>query len=265
MVASPSSAGGSDLLCRLGHAVRQSRQAAGFSRRALSERSGVSTRYLAQLEAGLGNISLLRLEDLSRALDVPLLHLLSAPTGPARTRIALLGLRGAGKSTIGLVLAKRLRIPFIEIDALIEEAAGLSLGQIFELHGERYFRGLEKETLERFLAGGKPGVLATGGGLVTDPDTYALLRATCTTIWLSARAEDHYARVLAQGDRRPMADHPQARAELRALLASRRALYELANLRIDTSKKNIPDTVAEIVANLQRPRRAGPAQRDTNL
>ena len=153
------------------------------------------------------------------------------------------------------------RILFVGLVA----TAWLSLGQIFELHGERYFRGLEKETLERFLAGGKPGVLATGGGLVTDPETYALLRATCTTIWLSARAEDHYARVLAQGDRRPMAEHPQARAELRALLASRRALYELANLRIDTSKKNIPDTVAAIVANLQRPRRAGPAHRDTNL
>ena len=219
-----------------------------MSRRALSERSGVSVRYLARLEGGTGNISLLRLDAIAVALGVPLLYLLSAPAGPTALRVALLGLRGAGKSTIGAALARRLHVPFLELDTLIEESAGLPLGQIFELHGERHFRRLERETLARFLSGASPAVLATGGGLVTDSDTYALLRGACTTVWLAARAEDHYARVVAQGDRRPMADNPHAMAELRALLSSRRDLYELADLRIDTSAVDVPTAVRAILA-----------------
>jgi len=240
----------SNLLDRVGRVVRAERQSVGLSRRVLSERSGVSVRFLAQLEGGTGNISILRLEALAMALGVPLLHLLSAPAGPISLRIALLGLRGAGKSTIGAALARRLRVPFMELDTLIEETAGLSLGQIFELHGERHFRRLERETLARFLSSASPAVLATGGGLVTDSDTYALLRAACTTVWLAARAEDHHARVVAQGDRRPMADHPHAMAELRALLSSRRGLYELADLRIDTSAVDVRTAVRTILARL---------------
>ncbi len=245
--------GRSDLLRRVGRVVLRTRNHAGLSRRALSERSGVSSRFLAQLEAGTGNISLLRLEQVAMALGVPLLQIFSAPAADDALRIALLGLRGAGKSTVGQSLARRLRVPFIELDALIEEAAGLSLGQIFELHGEGYFRRLERETLARFLSAGRPAILATGGGLVADPDTYALLRSTCTTVWLSARAEDHYARVLAQGDRRPMADHPHAMAELRALLVSRQGLYEMAELRVDTSAMTVRAAVAAILADLGRP------------
>jgi XRE family aerobic/anaerobic benzoate catabolism transcriptional regulator len=248
--ATTSGNGGSDLLRRVGRVVRLVRQSAGLSRRALSERSGVSVRFLAQIEGGTGNISLLRLEALASALGVPLLYLLSAPVGPGALRIALLGLRGAGKSTIGAALARRLRIPFVELDTLVEETAGLPLGQIFELHGERHFRRLERETLARFLAGASPGILATGGGLVTDSDTYALLRSSCITIWLSAEAEDHYARVVAQGDRRPMADHPHAMAELRALLSSRRDLYELADLRIDTSAGDVRTAVGSVLTAL---------------
>ena len=240
----------SDLLCRVGRVVRSEREAAGLSRRALSGRSGVSARFLAQLEGGTGNISLLRLEQLALSLGVSLLHLLSAPAGPASLRVALLGLRGAGKSTIGAALARRLRIPFVELDSLIEEAGGLPLGQIFELHGERHFRRLEREALARFLSGATPSVLATGGGLVTDFDTYSLLRGACTTVWLAARAEDHYARVLAQGDRRPMANHPHAMAELTALLSSRRDLYELADLRVDTSAVDVRTAVRSILAEL---------------
>ena len=247
--------GRSDLLRRVGRVVLQTRHDAGLSRRALSERCGVSSRFLAQLEAGTGNISLLRLERVATALDVPLLQILSTPSSEGARRIALLGLRGAGKSTVGKGLARRLRLPFIELDALIEAAAGLSLGQIFELHGERYFRRLERETLARFLSAGQAAVLATGGGLVADPDTYALLRSTCTTVWLSARAEDHYSRVLAQGDRRPMADHPHAMAELQALLVSRQGLYEMADMRVDTSAMGARAAVAAIVAELRPPRR----------
>jgi XRE family aerobic/anaerobic benzoate catabolism transcriptional regulator len=257
----------SDLLRRVGRVIRSAREAAGLSRRALSGRSGVSVRFLAQLEGGTGNISLLRLERLAGALGVPLLYLLSAPAGPAATRVALLGLRGAGKSTIGATLARKLRVPFVELDTLIEETAGLPIGQIFELHGERHFRRLERETLASFLSGATPAVLATGGGLVTDSDTYALLRGACTTIWLAARAEDHYARVVAQGDRRPMADHPHAMAELRALLSSRQNLYELADLRIDTSAVDVRTAVRSILAELPggvkprtAPRRPPPAR-----
>jgi len=260
-VANASGVDRSDLLDRVGRVVRAERLSAGLSRRVLSERSGVSVRFLAQLEGGTGNISLLRLEALAMALDVSLLHLLSAPAGPTSLRVALLGLRGAGKSTIGAALARRLRVPFMELDTLIEEAAGLPLGQIFELHGERHFRRLERETLARFLSGSSPAVLATGGGLVTDSDTYSLLRATCMTIWLAARAEDHYARVVAQGDRRPMVDHPHAMAELRALLSSRRGLYELADLRIDTSTVDVRTAVRTILARLAEQAKGGASRR----
>jgi XRE family aerobic/anaerobic benzoate catabolism transcriptional regulator len=216
--------------------VRGERHARGLTRRALAERSGVSERFLAQIESGRGNVSLLRLEDLARALDVPMVRLLSAPESTSGPRVALIGLRGAGKSTIGPRLARRLKVPFVELDALVEKAAGLPAGQIFELHGERYFRRLEREVLSRLAADGEPVVLAAGGGLVTDPETYALLRSAFTTVWLSATPEDHYRRVLAQGDRRPMAGNPDAMAELRAMLTVRRPLYELASLRVDTSR-----------------------------
>jgi XRE family aerobic/anaerobic benzoate catabolism transcriptional regulator len=230
------------------------------SRRALSERSGVSERFLAQIESGHGNVSLLRLEDLAQALEVPLERLLAAPqaahAGPSPgPRVALIGLRGAGKSTIGRRLARRLKVPFVELDARVEEAAGMPAGQIFELHGERYFRRLEREVLSRHISAGRPCVLAAGGGLVTNPETYALLRASFTTVWLSAEPEDHYRRVLAQGDGRPMAGNPDAMAELRALLVARRPLYEMANLSVDTSRVSVSVAVRSISAAVGQERR----------
>ena len=241
----------SDLLRRVGHTVHQIRRERGLSRRALAERSGVSARFLAQLESGTANISILRLDQLARALDVPLLQLLATRATREKLRVALLGLRGAGKSTIGPRLARRLGIPFLELDALIEEAGGLPSGQIFELHGERYFRRLERETVSRLVSESPMAVVATGGGLVTDPETFALLRETCTTVWLAAEPEDHYARVLAQGDRRPMADNPHAMADLRALLAARQPLYALADLKVDTSTTPLSDAVDTIAQYLQ--------------
>ena len=208
----------------------------------------MSERFLAQIESGSGNISLLRLADLAGALRLPIVRLLAVSGTKAGPRVALIGLRGAGKSTIGPRLARRLKIPFVELDALVEEAAGMPAGQIFELHGERYFRRLEREVLSRLTAGDAPVVLAVGGGLVTDPETFNLLRATCTTVWLSAEPEDHYSRVLTQGDRRPMGDNPDAMAELRALLAARRPLYEMADLHIDTSKFSATQAASDIVS-----------------
>ncbi|MBI4575216.1 MAG: helix-turn-helix domain-containing protein, partial [Planctomycetes bacterium] len=231
-------AGWEDRLLRgVGSALRARREAADLSRRELAERSGVSERFIAQIEAGRGNASLLRLAELARALGVPLAEWVSLapPAGHAGRRVALLGLRGAGKSTVGPRLARRLRLPFLELDHLAEEAAGLPLAQVFEIHGEPHFRVLEREVLEGLLAGRRGFVLATGGGIVGEPATWRLLEAGCRTVWLRARPEDHYERVLAQGDRRPMAQRPRAMAELRALLEAREALYARAELVVDTS------------------------------
>ena len=235
-----------DLLDRVGGAVRSWRQSRGLSRRALEESSGVSVRFLAQIEAGTANVSLCRLDDVAHALGVSLARLLEGPPRENGQRLALLGLRGAGKSTIGARLAPRLNVPFVELDALVEEAAGLPLGPIFEMHGEPYFRRLERETLNRLLAAPGSVVLATGGGLVTEAETYSLLRERCTTVWLSATPEDHYNRVLAQGDRRPMGDNPHAMVELHALLAARQPLYEQADLSVDTSSLTVDEAVAFI-------------------
>ena len=181
--------GGRDVLKSLGRSVRHWRRQRGYSRRELSSSSGLSARFLADLEAGRGNISLRRLDDLARALGVPLVRLLETDRTSGSPRLALVGLRGAGKSTIGPLLARRLDVPFVELDTLIEEAAGLPAAQIFEIHGESYFRRLERETLRRFLAEAGPFILATGGGLVAEPETLALLQEGTRTVWLSAAPE----------------------------------------------------------------------------
>jgi XRE family aerobic/anaerobic benzoate catabolism transcriptional regulator len=251
----------------------------------LAARAGVSQRFLAQVEAGEANVSLLRLQEIAQALDLELVQLLASGAGspgtpdpghpvdlapllrdrskseleevrdwlaarfsrPKGPLVALLGLRGAGKTTVGERLARRLRVPFFELDALIEGAVGLTLGQIFELQGDAFYRRLERETLARFLATTPAGVLATGGGIVNDPESFGLLRRRCTTVWLQARPELHWQRVVRQGDRRPMQGNPEAMQELRALLASRAPLYALADLSLDTSGRT-PSAVAALLA-----------------
>jgi XRE family aerobic/anaerobic benzoate catabolism transcriptional regulator len=235
-----------DFLVTLGRHARAQRLARGLTLREVAERSGVSQRFLVQLEAGTGNISVRRLADVAAALGTTASALLSADHADRPPVIALLGLRGAGKTTIGKRLARRRRVPFIELDRRIEQAADLSLGEIFALHGEDYYRRLEREVLGAVLAEGKPIVLATGGGLVASADTYALLRRSATTVWLRATPEDHWNRVVRQGDRRPMADHPQAMADLRALLARREPLYALADHTVDTSTATVEQVVAAV-------------------
>ena len=239
------------LLVALGQRARAERQSRGWTLRQIADRSGVSARFLVQLEAGQANISVRRLADVARALETTPAILLTIRESPVRPVIALLGLRGAGKTTIGRRLAKRRRVPFVELDRRVEEAADLSLGELFTLHGEDYYRRLEREVLENVLREGRAMVLATGGGIVTAPDTYALLRRSAVTIWLRATPEDHWNRVVRQGDRRPMADHPQAMADLRTLLATREALYALADHTIDTAGVKVDKVVEAIEARVQ--------------
>jgi len=234
------------LLESVGTAVRDQRERRGWSRRELAEHSGVSERFLAQLEVGEGNISLRRFADVARALGTTPAALLAPAETAARARpIALLGVRGAGKSTVGAQLAKKLGARFVEVDREIEEAAGLPLGEVFAVHGEAYYRRVEREVLTRLLADPAPAVLATGGSIVNDPTNYALLRTRALTIWLRASAEEHWSRVVAQGDQRPMAGNAHAFAELRALLAARGKLYARAEHVIETTGRTVRQVVAE--------------------
>lgn len=234
------------LLQLVGRRVREGRASRNWTRRELAERSGVSVRFLVQLEAGRANISVRRLADLARALDRSPADLLDARDETPAQVIALLGLRGAGKTTIGRRLARRLRVPFVELDRKIEQAADLSLDELFSLYGEAYYRRLERDTLVEVLAERRPMVLATGGGIVTAPETFDLLRRSALTVWLRASPEDHWNRVVGQGDRRPMADHPQAMADLRALLATRQPLYATADFTVETSGKRIDRVIEEV-------------------
>jgi len=200
----------------------------------LAELSELSERFLAQLEAGSGNISLLRFARVAEALEVTPASLLT-PEEPPGESIALLGVRGAGKSTIGAAIAASLGRSFVEIDQRIEEAASLSLAEIFELHGEAYYRRIEREVLARILANKTPQVLATGGSIVNHAENWSVLASQTTTVWLKAQPEDHWERVIRQGDKRPMAENPHAFAELRALLVARAPLYDRADITIETS------------------------------
>jgi XRE family aerobic/anaerobic benzoate catabolism transcriptional regulator len=239
----------------LGECVRRRRESLGLTQRELAARSGLSLRFLAQLEAGEGNISLKRFAQLAQALGASASSLLAeaeaaAPGAgggvAAEPRIALVGLRGAGKSTIGQRLAERLGVPFVELDTRVEAAAQLPLAQIFELHGEAYYRRLERETLAKVLAELPACVIAAGGSIVNDRDTWRLLREHAITVWLRARPEDHWNRVIQQGDERPMRKNPHAFAELRALLAAREPLYATAHHVVDTSALGVEGAVAAI-------------------
>jgi XRE family aerobic/anaerobic benzoate catabolism transcriptional regulator len=249
------------LLRSLGAAVRARRNDLGLTMRALAKRAGVSERFLVQLENGEGNISVARLEDVAEGLTTTGAELLAAASGAGRAEVtpgivALVGLRGAGKSSIGAAAASQLGVPFVELDELIVREAQMTLSTIFEIHGERYYRGVEREVLRRLLDAGKPMVIATGGSIVTDAETWGLLRSRAETVWLKATPHDHWARVVAQGDVRPMRDRPRAMNELQALLTRREPLYELADAVVDTAGRPL-EAVVDDVLELGRRSAAG--------
>ncbi len=243
----------SRLLERLGKRLRERRDERALSRRELAEISGLSERFLGLLEGGKTNVSVTRLDELARALGTNAAALLDDPAeeplkaSQRRTIVALLGLRGAGKSAIGGRASVRLGIPFVELDNLVAERAGMSLNEIFEMRGAETYRKLEREALEALFSSPKSLIVATGGGLVTEHATYALLRERATTVWLRAKPEDHWNRVVAQGDPRPMAHRTGAMKELRSLLRARRALYEKADFAVDTSKLGLTRSVDRVV------------------
>lgn len=262
-------------LAAIGDRVRESRARRGISRRVLARDSGVSERYLASLESGRGNVSILLLKQIAQAMGVPveqlarsspeapgevalLMHWLSRLTAPeirrasemlrrafdaggaARMRrVALIGLRGAGKTTLGRMIAAKRRVPFIELDREIELAAGASLAELFLLYGQAAYRRHERRALEALLLRDEPMVIATGGSIVSEPETFDLLLSTCQVVWLKAKPEEHMARVIAQGDQRPMAGSSEAMEDLKRILAGRDLLYRKADAIVDTSGKSI--------------------------
>jgi XRE family aerobic/anaerobic benzoate catabolism transcriptional regulator len=271
------------LLQRLGAKVRALRNEANLTIKELANRAGLSLRFVNQLEAGQGNISVAGLARVAAALHTPLPELIppvnedksiraelwrlfrnssdedlqsfhqwfTQRNGAASRRfVALIGLRGAGKSTVGARLAKKLKMEFVELDSRVEQAAGMSLGEIFSMHGEEYYRRLELQALLTLFNESLGCVLATGGSLVTYAESWSLVKQNCYTIWLQAKPEEHMTRVLRQGDTRPMKDNPSAMNELKALLARREPLYAEAKTIVKTSDKTPNEIVEQITQTL---------------
>ena len=240
------------ILRRLAERLRGRRLELALTLKELAARAGVSQRFLVSVEAAKGNISVVKLDQVARALDTTPAALLAEehPVGVAGPRsglVALLGLRGAGKSSIGAAAADRLDLPFIELDTWVVDRAGMELASIFELHGQDYYRRLERRALDELVASPRAAIVATGGSIVTSHDTFGLLKKHTTTIWLSATPEDHWDRVVAQGDARPMANRAGAMEELRSILRARRALYERADHVVDTTALGLERSIAAVV------------------
>jgi XRE family aerobic/anaerobic benzoate catabolism transcriptional regulator len=244
------------MLQDLAATIRELRKDRSWSRRVLADRAQVSERFLAEIEAGRANPSLLKLGELARALGTTVDALIcerpaANPAAEKRAVVALLGLRGAGKSTVGPKLAAAMGLPFVELDHRIEASQGLRLQEMFELHGEAYYRRAERRELEQLLASGEVMVLAVGGGLVTEPETFDVLKDRAHTVWLQAAPEDHWTRVVAQGDTRPMADDDKAFAHLCAILTEREKLYQEAQMTVNTSQHDVDEITDQLALRFQ--------------
>ena len=233
------------LLILLGKRVRQLRKQQKRTAQSVAESAGLSPRFFAQLEAGKANISIGRLSDLAHALDISLSDLVDFEPEIPRS-IALLGLRGAGKSTLGPLLASAHGLRFVELDQEIEEKAGLALTEIFTLHGESYYRRMERDCLNELLDGPEPVVMALSGGVVQNGKAFGRIKRDCVTIWLRAKAQDYIERVIAQGDYRPVANRANAMGELESLVDSRKPFYSEAQITIDTSGSS-PEESLEVL------------------
>ena len=276
-------------LVEIGRLVRVGRAKRGMTRRQLAHRSGASERYLAQIESGHGNPSIIMLKSIAEALDVPLIELLprsstgtaalaplldllgrmplselpaitdmierraTADLAPDRARrIALVGLRGAGKSTLGARLAAHLRCPFIELNRMVEQDYGASIPDLIEMAGLATFRRYERSCLERVIAEHDATVIATAGGIVSDAETYALLLRRTHTVWIKARPDEHMGREMKQGDFSPMAKNREAMADLIAILDARRADYARAQAELDTSGDTVEESLRKLVRIVNR-------------
>src|SRR5215831_258213 len=274
-----------EFLAMLGQRVRAIREQRGMVRKTLSRQAQVSERYLAALEGGEGNASVVLLRRVAAALGVRLVDLLDAgelsaeqrslhrfiealppgrhaealqhlthtfgqDTAVRRKRITLIGLRGAGKTTLGGALGRFLRRPFVELDREIEREAGIALAEVFLLYGQAGYRRIERRCLERMIQAQENIVLEVGGGIVSEPETYDLLRLNCFTVWVKASPDEHMSRVLAQGDLRPMAGHAEAMEDLRKILASREPLYARADVTLDTSGRGVQESFDSLRALL---------------
>jgi XRE family aerobic/anaerobic benzoate catabolism transcriptional regulator len=284
----------SGFLEQLGQRVRTMRALRGMSRKVLAKVSGISERYIAQLEAGRGNVSIVLLRRVAGAMGAHLEDLIpsgdhapdwqvirdllrkATPAQIAQAKdmlaghgaasshasfcgIALIGLRGAGKSTLGKILAKRIGWNFVELNKEIEAQNGLSVAEIIALYGQEGFRRMEQAALNQLLARKELMVLATGGGIVSEPLTFELILSSFYTIWIKAEPEEHMGRVRKQGDLRPMADDRSAMAELRNILVSREPLYaraaavvDTAGLSVDAAAARLVDTVRPVLQNEAR-------------
>jgi XRE family aerobic/anaerobic benzoate catabolism transcriptional regulator len=274
----------------LGERVRALRARKGMTRRALAVASGISERHLANLELGVGNASILVLRQVAQTLGCPLAEVLGDETTvspewllirdllrgrddeellrgrqalaelygeagkPAarKRRIAVIGLRGAGKSTLGQMLADALDVPFVELSREIERVAGYTIGEIHNLYGPTAYRRYERRALEETVQLYQDVVIATPGGIVSDAATFNFLLSHCFTVWLQAAPEEHMGRVEAQGDLRPMAGNQEAMLDLRRILAAREPFYRKADLVFDTSGKTLAKAFAELRASVQR-------------
>ena len=246
------------LTALVGQHLFAARKQAGMSRRALSECSGVSQRYLAQIEAGDGNISIALLVKLGRAPRIPVEAFLQGhdagrrEASPGRTRrVALIGLRGAGKSTLGKSVAAVMDIPFVELNDEIERISGLSVSDVIALYGAEGYRAFERQALDAVCSAGEEMVLAVAGGIVSAPQTFELLLERFHTVWLRADPQEHMDRVIAQGDERPMAGNPGALDELRAILQQCEPHYARASMVLDTHAKSIRRSQQELLTLLQ--------------
>ena len=236
------------LLVLVGARLRARRLERDLTQAKLAREAGVSPRFLVQLEKGTGNISVSRLADVCAALEISLSDLFAGlgPGGPSR--VALVGLRGAGKSTVGRALAEARGWRFVELDGAVEELAGMRLGELFELRGDEGYKQMEARAFDALVASEGPFVVATGGSIVTRPETWRQVRAHTRTAWLQAPPESHLERVRAQGDLRPMRGRPDALGELRAILADRAPLYGEADVSINTDTFGPQGTVEALMA-----------------